>query len=439
MDATRWIRLALWMWGILAIALCVKILVEGDRHSVYPAFAGGSRDWWASEVMYDHEGYFYSPTFSVLFTPFAILPNRLGQMVWGLTSMGLFLWSLRVFYRDVLPRSWPRDTEAGFLLLTLGGSLRSLWSLQSNAAIMACVLFAAAAIVRAGWWRAAWLLALPIYIKVWPAIVAGLLGVHWPKKLIGRGIVACAALACIPFLTKLPSQVGGYYQAWIDCLARREAAAVRFTGYRDGWTIWEQFSSPVNPHAYFMVQAAGGLATLAWCVWIGRRLNRRQLEIRSEHRSQRTGQTRGFSGAIPADSTVMGSVADARTTSDIIINTLAAWSIWQLLLGPGTERLTYLIVAPFAAWAIVASHIERRNVGLATAAFITTFVLGSGGIERVLVRWVPAATAIQPIGIILFSVWLTRHAVRPDRQLSAPNSQSESIENAPPHAIHAAA
>jgi hypothetical protein len=374
----RWVRVALLLWGIFAVALCAKVLVEGDRHSVYPAFAGAARDWMAGEVMYDHEGYYYSPTFTVSFIPFALLPDRLGQMLWGLLGVGLFVWSLRVFYRDVLPRHWTKEMEGAFLLLTFGGSLRPIWSLQSNTILMASILFAASAIVRERWWRAAWLLAAPIYIKVWPAIAAGLLSVQWPRKLIGRGIAACAAIALVPFLVKAPAAVAGYYHDWLVCITSRQANAGRFTGYRDGWTIWEQFSSPVNPKAYFVLQAVGGLATLAWCLWIG--WGRR--------------------------------AEDRRQKAEVITYTLAAWSAWQLLLGPGTERLTYIIVAPFAAWAIITSYLEDRNFRLAIVAFITTFILGAGGIERVLVKWFPAAPALQPIGVILFAGWLARHAVQ---------------------------
>jgi hypothetical protein len=401
----RWVQLALWVWGIFAVALCVKVLIEGDRHSVYPAFAGAGRDWLAGEVMYDHEGYYYSPTFTVLFVPFALLPDRLGQMLWGLTSVVLFVWSLRVFYRDVLPRHWPKSMEAGFLLLTLGGSLRGIWSLQSNTLIMACILFAAAAIVRNGWWRAAWLLAAPIYIKVWPAIAAGLLAVHWPKKLVGRGIVACGALACVPFFTKAPAAVMGYYHDWIECLGSRQANAGRFTGYRDGWTIWEQFSSPVNAKAYLIVQAIGGLATLAWCLWIGK-------VQKAEGRRQK---------------------------AEIITYTLAAWSVWQLVLGPGTERLTYIIVAPFAAWAIVTSYLEGRNFRLAVLAFATTFILGAGGVERKLIHLIPWAPALQPIGVIIFAVWLTRHAASGTAWRDNRASTADSTYQQKPIAVRAAA
>src|SRR5262245_57520453 len=370
----RWMRLALAAWIVFAVALCVKVLVQGIRHSVYGAFVIGPRGWWAGATLYDDRSYFYSPTFSVLFTPFAVLPDWLGQMLWGLFSITLFFWSLRVFYRDVLPRHWPIGTEAVFLLLVLIGAGRGIWSLQSNAVLMACILFAAAAIVRCRWWRAAWLLAAPVYIKVWPAVAAGLLGALWPRKLIGRLTLTGMALGLVPFLTKAPPDVVGYYRAWVARLTQRQANVERFTGYRDAWTIWEQIQ-PVNGRAYFVLEATAGLAVLGWCLWLRR--------SRCEQ---------------------------ARSVEEIVTYTLAAWTCWQLLFGPGTERLTYLIAAPFAAWAVITSYLERRNLWLATAAFLTMFLLGSGGVERLLARGVPGAMALQPMGAILLASWLVRHS-----------------------------
>src|SRR5438477_1921328 len=90
--ARLWIQSALIGWTALAVAVCVKVLVQGMQHSLYGAFVIGPRNWWAGTPMYRDRSYFYSPTFSVLFTPFAMLPDRLGQMLWGLVSIGLFLW-----------------------------------------------------------------------------------------------------------------------------------------------------------------------------------------------------------------------------------------------------------------------------------------------------------------------------------------------------------
>jgi alpha-1,2-mannosyltransferase len=385
----RWLQTALIAWGVLAVALCVKIFAEGNSHSVYGSFVSAPRGWWSNTQMYVDRGYYYSPTFSVLFSPFAIFPDRLGQVLWGLLSVGLLVWSLRVFFRDVLPKHWPRETEAAFLGLTLIGSLRGIWSLQSNAVLMACILFTAAAMVRHRWWRAGWLFAAPIYIKVWPAIIAGLFAVHFPRKLLPRLALATVAFAALPFATKAPSAVMGYYQTWVNRLADRQVTADRFTGYRDAWTIWEQISTPVDPRAFFLLQASTGIAVLAFSIYL---------------------RWKQFS------------------TPEFITYTLAAWTAWQLLFGPGSERLTYLIVAPFTAWAVIKAYQARQDFWFAIAAFVTIFIVGMGSVERILVRLSPAAVAIQPIGVIVFAAWLVRHAIRESARQHQPIS-AERVEN----------
>ena len=273
-----------------------------------------------------------------------------------------------------MPNIWPRQAEGAFLWLVLAGALRGIWSLQSNAILIAGVLFAAAAIVRYRWWRAAWLLAAPVYIKIWPLIAAALLGIQWPRKLIGRTAIAIVALGLIPFATKSPVDVSNYYRAWVERLTQRQENVERFAGYRDAWTIWEQIRTPVDPHGYLLLQAASGLAVLAWCIWLKRSRNGK------------------------------------RSAAEIVTYTLAVWTCWQLLFGPGTERLTYMIVAPFTAWAVITSYFEKRNFSLAVVAIVTTFILGSGNFERILAHAIPAAVAIQPLGMILFAVWIVRHA-----------------------------
>ena len=281
-------------------------------------------------------------------TPFAVWPNWFGGVLWNLASVGLLVWSLRVFFRDVLagkaddgsncqdaeiakrqknnhicatsacaslapspsplaPPLLPPGAEGWFHLLVLLGTARSVWSGQSNAILVALVLLAAAAIVRGRWWRAALLLAAPVYIKIWPIVVVGLFCVQWPKRLVLRVAICGLALGLIPLLTKPAATVVASYVDWHDCLVNRQATQFRFTGYRDAWTIWEQFQSPVDKRAYLVLQLAGGLATLGWCVWQCRR---------------------------------------GRSTRQLAIYTIAAWSVWQLLFGPGTERLTYNLIAP---------------------------------------------------------------------------------------------
>ena len=217
------LRQALALWACLAVAVCVKTAVCTDPHSVYPQFAASSHHWWADKSLYTNyratehiDGYRYSPAFAVAFTPLAYLPARLGTMIWDVASIVLLVWALHVFVRDVLPGDWPPQRESLFLMLALPGSIVGIWSGQSNALIIAAIMLALAAIVRQRWWTAAILLAVPVFIKIWPLAIVVLLVFFWPRQLVWRFAVACAVLALVPFLTRPPSMVVWQYREWYD-------------------------------------------------------------------------------------------------------------------------------------------------------------------------------------------------------------------------------
>ncbi len=380
--ASRPVRLVFCLWAMFFVVFSVKTLVDPVKASVYPAFSGGSHDWWADQPLYGNLGFYYSPTFAVLVTPFAIWPDAIGGILWVGVSMLLLAYASVVFVRDLAtaePDRWSPQLEAAFSALVGVGCLRGLWSAQSNALLLALVMLAASSVLRGRWWLAAGLLAIPVYIKVWPLAVAGLLICQWPRKLGGRFAVAMIALGLIPFLTKSPAAVVEYYCSWLNCLAERQADGVRWGGYRDAWTIWEQFRSPVDRHGYQLLQLSAGLATLAWCLW------------------QRW---------------------QGRSTRQLLIYTIAAWSAWQLLFGPGTERLTYGLVAPAMSWGIVSCYQQRKVPGMLWAGyfvastFALVYLIGAGHLERWLLPYTTLVMALEPLGIALFAAWLVWFAQR---------------------------
>jgi hypothetical protein len=388
-----WLRAAMIGWIVLSTAASVKTIIEPQAHTVYTTFSHAARDWWAGDSLYAGREFFYGPSFAVAMTPFAIWPDWLGGVFWNWTSCGLLFYALRVFYREVLPAtSWPKRAEGQFLLLVLIGTVRSVWSGQSNAILVAMVLLAAVEIVRGRWWRAALWLAAPIHIKVWPVVAGGLFAAQSPRRLAARLTLCVVGLGMIPFLTQSPATVVGQYSGWYHCLADRQTGGGRYTGYRDAWTIWEQIHRPVNARAYLALQLAAGVAILGWCLWQSRRgLPSRQLAA----------------------------------------YTIAAWSVWQLLLGPGTERLTYNLIAPALAWGVLTCVYSGRQRVWITVAFVSTFVLGVGGVERLLMGWWPATTALEPVGVLIFASWLVWHTARTKPWPSVSSKQAPSTGTPP--------
>ena len=365
-----WLRWARRAWIALAVAVTVKAFLEPQAHTVYTCFAAGSRDWWSDQTLYDG-GFFYGPAFAVAMTPLAVLPDTLGGALWGAGCIALMVYALRRFYREVLPSAkWPAAAEGQFLLLALVGSFRCFWAAQSNALIVALAMLGAVAIVRGRWWRAGLWLALPVHLKAWPLALGGLLGAQWPRRLAGRLALLVMAVGLLPFLTRSAGTVVGQYEGWYRRLSQRETGGlVRFAGLRDVWTIWENVCPPVNPRGYLLLQAFGGLAALGWCLWAGRGASVRQR----------------------------------------LVWTLAAWTSWQMLFGPGTERLTYILMAPPLAWGMIASYNARRGRFWITLAFVTTYLFDFAGLEQFAAQFWPPAIALQPCGVLLFVGWLLRY------------------------------
>ena len=221
--------------------------MRGGDNSVYPVFAAGARHWWADMPLYvsyhsteDIDAFRCSPAFAVAITPFYLLPGCLGACAWGVVNMSFLFWALHVFVREVLPGEWPPRRESAFLMLTLFASSVGIWSGQSNALIVALIMLGLAAVRRERWWTAALMLALPVFMKVWPIAIVLLLMVCWPRQLTGRFLAVCAVLALIPFLTRPPDIVAWQYRGWYATLV--SPIRERWPGYRDAWTIWEQLA-----------------------------------------------------------------------------------------------------------------------------------------------------------------------------------------------------
>ena len=102
----------------------------------------------------------YSPTFALLFQPFAWIPWPLALLGWNLLNALL----LFVAVERVLP---PRRAQLAQALLLLE-VLRGMQNAQSNALVSALIVFAFVALERQRIWRAALAVALGVCVKIFP-------------------------------------------------------------------------------------------------------------------------------------------------------------------------------------------------------------------------------------------------------------------------------
>jgi hypothetical protein len=392
-DHQSWARrhLVLILFLVLGIAATIRTIDRPLAHTVFPVFAGAALHWWDDLPLYDHypdrtDGFRCSPTYAIAMSPFALLGWTAGGIAWCWVSLAVYLFAVRRLKDEVLPVAWPAAATTAFLVLCLVGGARAIWNGQANPLVIALLLLAGVAVARQWWWLAAVLLAGPIFMKVSPVAVALLFCAVWPRQLIGRLIVVMVAGLALPFLTRPPDVVFSQYDAWFSHLI--DSRGERWPGLRDGWTVYlvferlvggsdrDLYMTPIDAPIYRAVQLAAAGAALAWCLWL---------------------RWRGAA------------------TRWLIAGALGSGIAWLMVFGPATEFSTYVLIAPFIAWAAVDAWVRRQ--GMVTAGLAFTFIL--------VLPWSPIATPLEPVfppimtvlplGAMWFALWLVGAASRRDQ------------------------
>jgi hypothetical protein len=389
-------RWAIGLWLALTVVIVAKTAQNPQNHSTYPLFHDAALAWWDEVDVYDRNvfggDYRYGPSFAMILGPIAWLPYTMGAVIWAVLNIGVAYWAIVSLLRRVLPGGESPLARYLVLAISVFPCVHCLYACQTNLLIFSLVAFAAIAILDQRWWLAAFLLSIPVHIKVWPLAAGLLLMAFWPRRLAWRLPIALMAMAALPLVVKSPAWVWEQYVQWYRHLVG--PAQIRHT-YRDAWTIWELISSPVNPRSYALFQLVSAAGILGLCLW------------RSRHAS----------------------------SERAVLLVLVSWTTWQLLCGPGTERNTFALIAPLTSWAVVIAFIEARARWWMGLAFLLTVLSAVGGVED-LSSWLKA---MHPVGVAMFFVWFAVYYCKESGRVSDLSKTCPHISSVPSDAYPSSA
>ena len=189
--------------------------VESARRPMgnFEIFRAASRHLVSGADMYAHypdelqDRYKYSPSFAVLFAPFAWLPWPIALFLWNALN-GVLLF---VAIERVVP---PRAALAANALLLLE-VLRAMQNAQSNALVAALIILTFAELERRRAWRAAGAAVLGACVKIFPLAA---LAFAIPRRLVARAGVAAAAIGAailvLPLALTSPVLLAAQYRSW---------------------------------------------------------------------------------------------------------------------------------------------------------------------------------------------------------------------------------
>jgi hypothetical protein len=241
------------VWALAVIVTSVQAIAAHNNN--FEVFRASSFNLLAARDLYSanpshHDFFKYSPTFALLFAPFALLPFSLGLLLWNAVNAAA-LW---VALGKVLEQ---RQAFVARLIVTLD-LVGSMQNVQSNALSAGLMILAFWDLQQKRELRAAVWVALGTIIKIFP-IVSGVFAVFRPYRLprfVLYSVIVALVCAAAPLLVESPAALGAQYRSW-EAISSRDALMRGFSVME----LWHLASGTDWPNWPF--QLAGAVALLA--------------------------------------------------------------------------------------------------------------------------------------------------------------------------------
>jgi hypothetical protein len=223
-DRTRAIALAvavLWAAAVIGATVQQGVLHHNNNFLIFRAASGHllhDQDLYGAYPALHFDYYKYSPTFALLFLPFALPPFWVAMLLWNTLNAATLYFAIGT----VLPLRKANVARAIVFLDMLG----SLQNVQSNALVAALIVFTFAAYERRHTVLGSAAAMLGAVIKVFPLAGVTFAWFHGRKARVAVAlVVSVVVLAALPLLVTTPGVLRMQYASWraisaLDALTR---------------------------------------------------------------------------------------------------------------------------------------------------------------------------------------------------------------------------
>lgn len=363
LPEARALRVAVFIWIAYGFIFAAIVAVDPVKRTVTHEYRGAAVGWWAGESIYEmgEGGYLYLPHAGMLYTPYALLPLRVGEPLWRITGIGLFGWSI---WRLCGVFGGPRQ-RLWFLVATVAAippSLASARNGQANLAMAALMAFAAVDLGRALWMRGAGSLLLTVVLKPLGLVPCLLAAGCYPRKLIGPLAAGLVLLGAVSYLHYDHDYVT---QQYVEFVAKMQVARAPLVhNYCDVQGLARTLGFDPPKPLMTVIQALAALLTF-WAAWMA---------------------VRRYDAARGA------------------FVCLALAALYLLLFNPRTETNSYVLIAPFAGLVVAAGAVGTRRVGsfLWLAAYVFALTCDAWGpLHKVTNLWLKAVVTLGFAGVLV--------------------------------------
>ena len=267
-SAARWNAAAWALWMVPLLVICIAVVAKPGNHSLTSLYQDAVARWWSRKTLYAGPGGMnYLPQFAIFFTPYYLLGQAVGDILWRATAAGGLALGILLFCRAPALAGRP-GAFFWVSLLAMPLCLQALQFGQANAHLAAALLLAAWCLSAQRWWAAVVFLALATAIKPLGIAAIGLAWAAYPRLWwrLGAGL---ALLLALPFAFGPPGYVWSQYLACVDNL--RQCSAVTEHRFADLNGLLRTFGIAMGGQASLLVRATAGMLLMILCWGFARR------------------------------------------------------------------------------------------------------------------------------------------------------------------------
>lgn len=226
-------KLIIGLWCSVVLIVSIKHNFTSTRHNNYLIFKYTYIHAIQQETLYfEHPGEYldknhYGPVFSLLFAPFAVLPDAVGEFFFVGLSILLLLWAI---YSLPL-KEWQKNV---MLLICINELLTAGFNVQFNISIAAIILFTYILAVREKELWSPLPMLVGTFVKLYGVVaLAFFFFVKNKSKFIIGGIIWSVVLFVAPMILSSPEYVISMYSEWLKALVVKNTQNVSLTSYQD--------------------------------------------------------------------------------------------------------------------------------------------------------------------------------------------------------------
>jgi Glycosyltransferase family 87 len=353
------------LWSAVLIAICIRVGLVVRHHDVFATYADAGRKWIAAEPLYSYtRGFVYSPLIAALFSPWALLPDWLGAIIWRLLTTAIFVVSIFYWLKEEL--EIPRSNYWLVFLLILPLSIGNFNNGQVNPLIIGLLMVAIVAARQSQWTISVICLSLCAYLKIYPLAVGLLLLLVYPRQIGWRLALALFLMGAFSFFLQQPAYVLDQYKRWIGTRATDDRRMNMDIAPRDFAMLLRAIHVDMSSRTFLVLQLSAAVAAAAVCIY---------------------GRLKKWSKEC------------------LLLAVLNLGTCWMLLFGPATEDATYVMIAPPLALALVRTR--KTSTRMKFLLYLSYLVLLTGFSINSFLRLKknPYNMSVQPLGALLFLIY----------------------------------